>query len=183
MRLFIAIDLDERVRGEISRVIERLKGGDFDVKWVDPDNIHLTLKFLGEVREDQIKGLEERVSNVLKGMKKFRISISEVGYFGSPRYVKVIWLDVTEGKEKVVELSKLFNKELSYIRREEYEPSPHITIGRVRTGRNRDVLLREVEELKHVKIGEVDVNEIKLKSSVLDKEGPIYSDVKIFELL
>jgi 2'-5' RNA ligase len=182
MRLFIAIDLDEKTRGSIAKVINELKSRDFDVKWVNPDNIHLTLKFLGEVREDQIKDLEERVSNVLKGMKRFKSSISELGYFGSPNYVKVIWLDVTEGREKMIELSRLFNKELSYIRKEYHESSPHITIGRVRTGRNREVLLREIERLKHVKIGELDVNEIKLKRSVLGSEGPVYSDLKVFNL-
>lgn len=182
MRLFIAVDLDENTKSNIARIINALKNRDFDVKWAEPDNIHLTLKFLGEVREDQIKGLEERISNVLKSVKKFKISISEVGYFGSPRYIKVIWLDVVESREKLVELSKLFNRELSYIRKEEHKPSPHLTIGRVRTGRNRDELLREIERFKHMKIGEVNVNEIKLKSSVLDKKGPAYSDVKVFDL-
>lgn len=182
MRLFIAIDLDEKTRSNIAKVINELKSRDFDVKWVNPDNIHLTLKFLGEVREDQIKDLEERISNVLKGMKRFKASISELGYFGSPRYIKVIWLDVVEGRENLIELSKLFNRELSYIRKEEHKPSPHLTIGRVRTGRNRDELLMEIERFKHVKIGEVNVNEIKLKMSVLGAEGPVYSDVKVFDL-
>jgi len=182
MRLFVAIDLDREAKGKIANIIDQLKSRDFDVKWVEPESMHLTLKFLGEVHENQVSGIEERISRILEGVKKFKISISKVGYFGSPGYIRVIWVDVIEGKERLIELSKLFNKELSYIRREDYEPSPHLTIGRVKSGRNREKLVKEIERLKHVNICEVDVNEIKLKRSILDKEGPIYSDLKVFEL-
>ena len=182
MRLFIAIDLDDETRGKISEVIRGFADRGFDVKWVEPGNIHLTLKFLGEVHEEGIKEIESRISDAVKGVKRFRMSMCDVGYFGSHTYVKVIWIGVKEGCDKLVELSGALNRELSYVRKDDHVPSPHITIGRVRSGRDREVLLKGIEMVSHVKFGEVDVKEIKLKSSVLGREGPVYNDVKAFRL-
>jgi 2'-5' RNA ligase len=182
MRLFIAIDLDERVRGEIAKVINRLEKGGFDVKWVEPRNVHITLKFLGEVREDLVAGVKERVSGVLRDVKGFSIRIGNLGYFGSPGYVRVIWVDILEGRESLVKLSGLLDRELGDIRKSEHGPSPHLTIGRVRSGRKRDELLREIRYMKDVKLCELDVNDVKLKRSVLDEGGPVYSDLEVFRL-
>jgi 2'-5' RNA ligase len=96
--------------------------------------------------------------------------------------MKVIWAGVNSGKDEFVKLAKSLDEKLSFIRREEHEPSPHLTIARVKSGRNVDRLSREVDSLRDVKIGEVRVKEIKLKQSVLTLQGPIYSDVKIFRL-
>jgi len=182
MRLFIAVDLNDSARKNISDIISRLKKKDFDVKWVNPENIHITLKFLGEVNENDMKGLENIISGSVKDVKKFKINISKAGYFGKGNYVKVVWVDIREGRDILVQLSRKFNKELTHIRREEREPSPHITIGRVRSGRNVHELINEVEGLSDVKVGEVEVNDIKLKQSVLKPDGPIYIDLKTFEL-
>lgn len=90
MRLFVAIDLDKRAKEDIAKVIDRLKGNDFDVKWVNPDNLHITLKFLGEVHGEGVKDVEDRVSSAVKDIQKFTLSICEVGYFGNPKDMKVI---------------------------------------------------------------------------------------------
>lgn len=182
MRLFIAVDLDEKTRESISGLMNGFAGSGFDVKWVEPVNIHLTLKFLGEVDEGRIMDVERSISDAVKDVKAFRMSVSDVGYFGSPVHVKVIWVGVKQGRQELIMLSRVLERELSHIRKEEHEPSPHITIGRVRSGRNREELLRDIEKASHVKFGEVDVKEIKLKCSVLGREGPVYMDVKVFSL-
>lgn len=182
MRLFVGIDLDQKAKQDIGNVIERLKNSGSDVKWTDPDNLHVTIKFLGEVHGDDVKEIEKRVSDTLKGVKKFTMSICEVGYFGRPGHMKVIWVGMKEGRENVTELSKNINKGLSHVRKEDHKFSPHITIGRVRSGRNSEKLMKEMDELRYVKLCEVDVNEIKLKQSVLREDGPVYSDFKTFTL-
>lgn len=182
MRLFVAIDLDSGARQEITKVIDRLGSRDFDVKWVGPDKLHITLKFLGEVHESDVKGVEERIRNVVKDVKGFVISLGDVGYFGSPGYIRVIWVDVKDGRERVSDLADAFHRELSYIRKDDHKPSPHITIGRVKSGRNREELARELAGLSHVKLCEVEVREVKLKQSILRKGGPEYSDLRVFGL-
>jgi 2'-5' RNA ligase len=182
MRLFVAIDLDKNAKEKISGIIDRMNKSDYDVKWVDPENIHITLKFLGEVRDEQVKGVVKTISDNVNGMKKFTISICEVGYFGHPDHVKVIWLNVNNGRERVIDLCKTMDSQLSHVRHEDHEPSPHITIGRVRSNRNIDMLVKTIGELGNMKLCEVNVNEIKLKRSILDKSGPVYSDIETFTL-
>jgi len=182
MRLFLAIELEEDIRGKIANIESEIRQKDVDVKFVEPENLHLTLKFLGEVGEDKLSEIESKVSGDLRGVKQFKISIEDFGYFGSPNHIRTLWVDVKEGKDRLIALIEGFNRNLNHIRRENHKPNPHLTIGRVRSGRNREVLLREIERLRGVKIGEFVVKEVKLKKSTLTGQCPIYEDVKVFGL-
>jgi len=180
MRLFVAVELSEKVIGNITSIQERLGSKDYDLKLVEPENLHLTLKFLGEVGDS--RKVEEMVSACVKEFPEFTLSFHGIGYFGSERFMKVIWAGVKEGSRDFVNLAKALDSRLSLIRKEEHEPSPHLTIARVKSGRNLQRLAREVASLRDVKLGESRVKEIKLKQSVLTPQGPIYSDVKVFPL-
>lgn len=181
MRLFVAVELNEKVIGNIISIQDRLSSKDYDLKIVEPENLHLTLKFLGEV-EDKNEQIERLVSGCVKGFPEFILSFHGIGYFGSERFMKVIWTGVKEGREEYIRLAKKIDSCLSFIREEEREPSPHLTIARVKSVRNVHELAREVLSLRDVKLGESHVKEIKLKQSVLTPQGPIYSDVKAFHL-
>jgi 2'-5' RNA ligase len=182
MRLFVAIDLDWKVIENITSIQRKLTSHDFDLKMVEPENLHLTLKFLGDVQESQREQIENLISEATKDVRTFELSFHGIGYFGSARYMKVIWAAVKEGSQDFVNLAKALDSRLSFIRKEDHEPSPHLTIARVKSGRNADKLSREVNSLRDVKMGEVPVKEIRLKQSTLTPQGPIYSDVKIFPL-
>lgn len=182
MRVFVAIDLNEELIDRIIETENELKRNDIDVKFVDPENLHLTLKFLSEVREEKIPEIEQSLSEALNGFKQFRMKINGFGYFGKPDYMRTLWLGIKEGREDIIEIVKELNKRLNHIRKDDYDPSPHLTIGRVKSGKNKEILLRESERLKDVNIGEMLVKEIKLKNSVLTEKGPIYSDLKVFIL-
>ena len=182
MRLFVAIDLDENVIERLSSIQEKFSSSDFDLKLVEPENLHLTLKFLGELQDSKLGHVEKLVSEALSGFHSFTLSFHGIGYFGSGRYMKVIWAGVNEGRDEFISLANELEAKLSFIRKDEHEPSPHLTIARIRSGRNTDRLSREVDSLRDVKVGEVRVKEIKLKKSVLTPQGPVYSDVKVFQL-
>jgi len=183
MRLFIAVGLTEEIRRRAVEVINQLKGLDIDVKFTEPENLHFTLKFLGEVHEQGVKEIESAISAAIKDFKPFRVSVEGLGYFGSPRHVKTLWIDTASpGREELVKLASRLNAGLDHVRHEDREPKPHLTIGRVRSGRNREALLAKLAEMKHVKLGEMDVKLVKLKQSVLSREGPHYTDIKVFEL-
>lgn len=182
MRLFVAVDIEDNIRKGIGIVIERLREHGLDVKFVDPENIHITLKFLGEVPDNTVKEIENRISETVRGVSLFNMNIEGLGYFGNSNYIRTLWVDVKEGKNELVKLMVSLEKNLGYIREERREPNPHITIGRVKTQRDRDTLLRVVKEMGNVKIGKMSVKEIKLKKSELNREGPVYSDVKVFTL-
>lgn len=182
MRLFIAVELDEGLRPKVLEVENRIKQCGGDVKLVEPQNLHFTLKFLGEVEEGRVPEIEDKIRDILEDSKPFTISIEGFGYFGSPRYLKTLWIDVKEGKEQLQGLADSLNTALDYIRHEKHKGDIHLTVGRVKSAKNRDALLREIEALKDVKVGEMVVKEVKLKQSALNKTGPVYSDVKVFPL-
>jgi 2'-5' RNA ligase len=188
MRLFIAVDLSGEIRKKVAELINQLKGLDVDVKFTEPKNLHFTLKFLGEVRasegdEGVVKDIETSINKAISDIKPFRISVQVLGYFGSPSHIKTLWIDTAlPGREVLVKLASQLNVSLDHIRHEDREPKPHLTIGRVKSGRNREALLSFIEQNKHVKLGEMDVKLVKLKQSVLSREGPQYTDLKVFEL-
>jgi len=182
MRLFVAIEIDDEIKNRIVEAINRFRNNDFDIKLVEPKNLHLTVKFLGEVGEDRLHDIENNISDVVKSFKPFRISLENMGYFGNPDYIRVVWIDTIEGRETITKLIHEVNGKLKHIRREEHEPSPHLTIGRVKSGRNREKLIHEIQKMSHVKFGEMNVKLVKLKLSELTKQGPIYRDVKLFHL-
>ena len=87
-----------------------------------------------------------------------------------------------EGENTLVDIMKEFNKDLNYINEDNRKPRPHITLGKVKENINKEILKREVDRLKDVKLGEMDVKQVKLKMSQLTKEGPVYTDYAIFYL-
>jgi 2'-5' RNA ligase len=183
MRLFVAIELDENLKSKVEEIENQIRKCGCDVKFVEPENLHFTLKFLGEVPEQDVKGIKDKISASVKGMKQFKLSLEGFGYFGKPDYIRSLWIDVGEGKDELVKLIENMNQNLDDIRREVHGANPHLTIGRVKSGRGRQALLETINSLKDVKLGEMLVKFVKLKQSTLTKKGPIYSDLKIFELV
>ncbi len=182
MRVFIAIDLDEELRKGIEDVENRIKKTGCDVKLVEPENLHITVKFLGEVSDSSVNEIENKISETVSCVKQFQMVMEGVGFFGNPNHIKTIWADIREGKDQLVKLIESMNKGLDHIRREVHEANPHLTIGRVKSGMNREKLLETIMSMKDVKLGQMPVKFVKLKQSVLTKQGPLYSDLKSFEL-
>jgi len=182
MRLFLAVELNNETIRKIDQIENEFKVKDLDIRFVEPKNLHITLKFLGEVDESKMNDVVKKISDDLSGVKQFRVNVEGFGYFGKPNYIRTLWVDIKEGKEQLVMLIKRFNKSLNHIRSDSHKPNPHITIGRIRSGRNKDVLLHETITLRNVKFGELHVKEIKLKKSTLTPKGPLYEDVKVFKL-
>jgi 2'-5' RNA ligase len=182
MRLFVAVELEGNLRDKAAEIENKIKECGCDVKLVEPENLHFTVKFLGEVREEHVKDIESKISGALENIKGFKLGLEGVGYFGSPKHISVLWIGLHEGREEFVKLTEEIGRSLSHIRREERKPSPHLTIGRVKSGTGREKLLEAISSMKHVKLGEMDVKFVKLKRSMLAPEGPAYSDVKTFEL-
>ncbi len=183
MRLFIAIDLHSELREKITNLIQKLKATGADVKWVEPENLHITLKFLGDVEEERIDEIREIVRSSLSNQKAFDIEIDGMGFFENEKYLRVIWIGLSKGKERVMELMDILNRALNHIRHERLKSAAHITIGRVRSGKNKQALLDAIKKLSTLDIGSQIVKEIAIKQSQLTKQGPVYRDVEILKLI
>ncbi len=180
VRSFIAITIpDNLVISKIRNVQNRLASTGADIKLVDPENIHLTLKFLGDVDESRL----EQVMNLVREIT-FEPSIMKldgVGVFPNLGRPRTIWAGITLGVEPLSDIFNFVDSKLVDLgfKRESRRFNPHITLGRVRGGRNRQLLVKVLLELADTCFGDVIVNKIILKKSVLTSKGPIYSNLAI----
>lgn len=182
IRAFLAVDVDTNLLNKIEDVQNILEAAESPVKFVEPQNLHLTLKFFGDVNEDKLNEISNIISQKVENFDPFDLIIEGVGVFPSLRYIRVIWLGTKNvdsfsniQKELDDEFIKLgFDKERSYI--------PHLTIGRLKGSTNKEVLVEKIEELKDLEIGAMAVNKLILKKSELTPAGPIYTDLMVFDL-
>lgn len=183
MRSFIAIALPEEIRHSLGNLQEELKSYQADVNWVKPENIHLTLKFLGEITEktqSEIKGI---CDNCVQDQAPFRLRLSTLGAFPKLDLPRVIWVGIDPVAEKKIKIlaQKLEDKIKSLgVPAEKREFSSHITIGRVRSALNRDNLvnaLSVIVENFSAKDQEFPVDKIILFKSTLTPQGPLYETI------
>jgi 2'-5' RNA ligase len=184
MRTFIAIELPEEIRNALAQLQDRLKKSGADVKWVEPKNIHLTLKFLGEINDNQLEKIVKILEGVSGGQKGFLMRLSSVGAFPNMNYPRVIWIGIDQGERETKEIAKeLEDRIVSVgIPKEERPFSSHITIGRVRSFLNKDKLASELKSINSLEAKEVAVTKITLFKSTLSPKGPVYEALKEINL-
>ena len=187
MRTFIAIELPEEIETILSRIQDELKQTQADVKWVKPENIHLTLKFLGEIEQDLVKQICSILQELAQKNCIFSLFLSNLGVFPKPQYPRVIWIGVTN-HQAVAEIAKDLEKQMIKIGLPaETRPfSTHITLGRVRSGLNRRALVEKIELLNNNLSSspqpEFKVPHLTLFKSTLTPRGPIYEIISSYPL-
>ncbi|MEW5896194.1 MAG: RNA 2',3'-cyclic phosphodiesterase [Nanoarchaeota archaeon] len=179
-RLFIGIPLSIEIKENIKFLIEELKQTAADLKLVSVENLHFTLKFLGDVEEGKIAEIKEKVKKAAGSCAKFPVKIKGVGVFPDINRINVLWLGT--GNSLMLPLMKRINKQLNYIRKEEHGEQSHLTLARVKSGKNKDKLQDFVRKFAHEEFGEMIVDKVVLCESELTKEGPVYKVVKEFGL-
>lgn len=183
MRAFIAIELPEQIKDTLGKVQEQLKATGTDVKWVAPENIHLTLKFLGEVDEKKIEKVNAILEDVAKDKNSFSLRLSSLGAFPKMHSPRVIWAGVAEGDKETKEIAKALEEKIAKlgIPKESRPFSSHITLGRTRSNLNRQNLVENLERLaqEFSQDGlEFKATKITLFQSTLTPKGPIYTALK-----
>ena len=176
VRSFISIDLeDQQILSRVASIISSLQalGGDF--KPVEVENIHLTLKFLGNVSTTRLADVKSSLKQLT--FPSFLAEIKGAGAFPNLNHMNVIWVGVDEGWSQVEQIFEQVEKLLSSLgfRRENRPFSPHITIARVRSGRKRDEIANFLQHLSEESFGAITVDRVRLKQSVLSSSGPKYS--------
>lgn len=183
IRSFIAIEISKDIKNEIREWQEGLKKSVNGVKWVNPDNIHITLKFLGNIHENQIPDLKQAVSKSVSGMDRFDIEVSGEGCFPNIRRPRVIWLGVEKGKDILKKIAGNIENECAKIgfEKERRPYSPHFTIGRVKFLKDTSGLQRYFTE-NGFKSKIFTAKEIILMRSELTPSGAVYIPLEIINL-
>ncbi len=178
MRLFVAVFPPPKVRGEASRTARRLLPDD-RIRWSRPENVHLTLKFLGNVDEESLDDLRTVLENACADHAPFEARLAGLGAFPSARHARILWAGVGEGSERLRSLATDVDAALSSsgFERETRPYEPHLTLGRTR---GRPVSLNLPEEAGGGLPFEV--RRIELTESKLTDKGPIYRTVEEFVL-
>ena len=182
VRAFLAIDLDDDLKPKINKMIKEFKQTDARIKYVELTNLHLTLKFFGEIDTEGLELLEKTIENVVSEFEPFNIRIGGCGAFPNTNRIKVIWVGI-EDDSLIRSLHDRLDKEFAKLGFDKDRKfSTHLTIGRMRSAKNKDKVKSTIEEFGDVEIGEMTVERIVLKKSTLKPSGPIYEDLKVFEL-
>ncbi|KYK23007.1 2'-5' RNA ligase [Thermoplasmatales archaeon SG8-52-2] len=176
-RGFIAIDIKS-----FPKLIEfenEIKKTGANVKLVEPKNIHLTLKFLGDTDEILIENIEKIMKDSVEDIKPFEICLKGAGVFPNEKYIKVVWIGIENG-EKIGRIAKNIDENISNLGflRDRREFSAHLTIARVKNVNNKQALIDIINKYRDVEFLKINVDTIKLKKSTLTPKGPIYSTLK-----
>lgn len=177
IRTFIAIEISEDLRQELAEVQQELRESEADVKWVKPQNLHLTLKFLGDLPEEKTREVKEILENIARHTQPFEANFAGIGAFPKLDFPRVVWVGIEKGKDELIGLAKEIEEELTRlgIPKEKRGFSAHLTLGRIRSPKNKDRLKSIIQEIDFVAKNEISVEEITLFQSKLTPQGPIYT--------
>jgi 2'-5' RNA ligase len=177
-RCFVAIDIDnEVVKNALVEAQRTIEASGADVKSVERDNIHITLRFLGEIPEAKTARVADAVRSI--EFKPIKLFFEGIGVFPSSARPNVIWAGVTGDVPEILAVFTALEEELEDLGFESERRGfqPHLTLCRVRSLRNISVLVDVLGTLENARFGELEVRCIRLKKSVLTSRGPIYSNV------
>ncbi len=177
IRSFIAIEIPSEIRMDISNQVKLLSKDDFSVRWVEKDNLHITLLFLGDVDYDFINKGTEILSTITKSQQKFKISLQNFGAFPSVKQPRIIWIGIKDGATELITLqSRIENNFVKIGYKSELKKfHPHLTIGRVKFRfTNQKIFETEYQSESF------EVSSLSLFKSDLTPNGPIYSKINEF---
>ena len=178
MRTFLAIEVPENVRKVIHDLTQVEAKKELPIKWVAFENLHITLKFLGEIDEDKRVEIKPAIVEVGQRHSPFNLELEGLGCFPNPRNPRVIWVGVKQGGDVLCAMAADVEKELARFGfEEETRFHPHLTIGRIKEFCRVDSILA-----KSISTSVFKVNSVVLFKSILKPAGPIYEELERFAL-
>ncbi len=175
LRLFIALPLPQEMREKVASLQDIWKKKAQGVRWVRPEGLHVTLKFLGHVPEGEIQGIKEVMERISLGFPPFWVRIRGAGGFPSPQRARVLWIGVEDPDGRLKGVFKALERGLERLGfpREDRPFRPHLTLGRVKEGRRFEFL----KDYRDLEVGVLEVREMVLFKSELKPEGAEYESL------
>jgi 2'-5' RNA ligase len=176
LRTFIAVELPEKFIPGIERIESMLNTP--GIKLVEPAQVHITLKFLGNISEDNLEPIASALSQV--NCKPFEARIKGVGVFPKPAYIRVIWLGAEGNFESLHSEVERVLAPFNFEKDDRF--SAHATLARVKALKEKAALLEKIKKLEDIDLGTMNVDSITLKNSTLTPKGPIYETLREVKL-
>ncbi len=176
IRCFIAIELSREITDILSQIQDELKKTVSGVKWVRAEDIHLTLKFLGNIEEKAVEEIKEILNQIAAQTKPFKLKLSSAGAFPNPDRPRVIWIGMDEENKQGSFLANLIEEKLVSlgIEKESRAFHPHLTLARVKFLKDKSSVRNAFASLK-VSPVEMTATKVTLFQSTLTREGAIYT--------
>lgn len=177
MRLFVAVNFPFEIKKSIGSFMQNLRKVKADLKWVEPENLHLTVQFLGNVSEEQVADVVEALKRPAAGIAPFTLKLGGVGVFPARERPRVFWVGAAGETDKLLELSRRVQRELKGLG---FDPgrnkfSPHLTIARLRSPAGfSDVMDRAEKAAENKVFGSAKISTVDLMLSELSPKGPKY---------
>ncbi|NLF09654.1 MAG: RNA 2',3'-cyclic phosphodiesterase [Pirellulaceae bacterium] len=179
LRTFVAVEISQPIRARAAELIAALANAPAGVKWVEPHNLHLTLKFLGEVHQREAAAVCRAVEQAAGELPPFQFEVRGAGAFPSPARPRTVWIGAGKGDEQMVELHDRIEVRLAALgfREEHRRFQPHLTIGRARGGMGIAELGEMVKQHADFTAGVMLVEKTTVFSSTLTPDGPIHESI------
>ncbi len=184
IRVFIAIEIDSEIKNKLSEYLSKLKMTGADVKWVSPENIHLTLKFIGYIEKEALINLNKIINDAVFSIGPFSVSIGNIGAFPSLKKPRVVFVCVQERDNNLLRIYEKLDKgaEQLGIKKESKKYVGHITLGRIKSQKNISKLKKALNSGTERYFGLEKVTSLSLIQSILTPTGPIYTRLNNFIL-
>ncbi len=182
MRCFIALEFPPEIKSSIYKSLKREIKDKPELKWVSEENLHITLKFLGEVPDKKVPAIADQLEKIFKGDRKFKIKLGGVQAFLDRGEVRVLWIGVEKGEDDIKKCANELERSLSKMgfKKEKREFVPHLTIARARKHSRKRFKPDDFDI--ELNLPDFYVDEIVLFKSTLTPSGPIYEKVKVVKL-
>jgi len=184
MRTFIAIEIPDYVKREMSKVQERLKRANVEAGWTRPEGMHLTLKFLGEVQDAKVEEIKKTLVTATGGFSRFKVELAGAGTFPNAKNPRVAWLGVSGDVDRLNALQASVEDAMVRLgfEREDRRFSPHLTLARIKFIPSKEAWQNALNEIKDVRLPGFEVEAVSLMKSELRREGAVYTEMGRVEL-
>ncbi|MBI2208339.1 RNA 2',3'-cyclic phosphodiesterase [Candidatus Woesearchaeota archaeon] len=176
MRLFIAFDVPDDVKEYMARIQGIIGDNLAEIRWVKKEQMHLTLKFLGEVQPNAADKIKDELRKIR--FDSFTVYLNSIGVFPNENYIRVVWVGL-EPEDKIIGLQRSIDENLKEFFKKEKDFKAHITLGRVKYVKNKEQFLSKLKGIK-VEKKNFRVDKFKLMKSTLTMQGPLYEAVEEF---
>jgi 2'-5' RNA ligase len=185
MRTFIAIEIPEEMKRAIAEVQAQLKVSGADANWTRPEGIHLTLKFLGEVPEENVSEITAALVSAAEGRGRFHLQAAGTGVFPNEKAPRVVWIGISGELDKLMGLQISVEEQMVRLgfQQEDRRFKPHLTLGRIKHLPSYGSWMHALKGVRDIELPGFDATAISLMKSELGQTGAVYTEIGRAELM